>query len=148
MSKPHEKDLEELKDKYYRALADLDNLRKRAAIEREEIITFANESLIVALLPIVDSFDRAFGSFQKSASSEEIIKGIALIKKQLEDTLAKCGVSPIDALGKSFDPNYHEAVMKKSSGEHEDETVIEVLQKGYMLRGKVIRPAMVIVSEK
>jgi molecular chaperone GrpE len=141
-------ELEELKNKYLRTLADLDNLRKRSAQEREDIISFANETLILALLPVMDSFDRAFESMQKIKTDEEVLKGIGLIKKQLEDALAKAGVCPIDAVGVEFDPNRHEAVMKKKSEEQEEGTVIEIAQKGYALCGKVIRPAMVIISEK
>ena len=149
-NKLSEKDgeIEEHKNKYLRALADLDNFRKRSVIEREEIITFANETLIAALLPIIDSFERALQSFQKVETNEEILKGIALIKRQFEDALSKAGVAPIDALGKEFDPNYHEAVMKKKSKDHPEGTVIEVMQGGYTLHGKVIRPAMVIIGEK
>jgi len=142
------KEIEEYKDKYFRALADLDNYRKRAAIEREEIITFANEALVVAMLPIIDSFDRAMDSSRKSGSTEEVIKGVALIKRQLEDTLNRAGVIIIDAAGKKFDPNLHEAVMKRKSPDHDEDTVLEVMQKGFTLHGKVIRPAMVIISEK
>lgn len=146
--KPHEKEIEAIKDRYYRALADLDNLKKRSVIEREEIIAFANETLIGALLPIIDSFDRAFDSLQKLNASDEIIKGLALIKKQFEDVLTRCGVSEIDASGKPYDPNFHEAIMKKKSGDVPEGDVLEVAQKGYMLHSRVLRPAMVIISEK
>jgi len=141
-------ELEELKDKYIRVLADLDNIKKRAKIEREEIITFANEALILAFLPITDSFERALQSFNKTDSNEETIKGFALIKRQFEDTLQKAGVSPIEALNKPFDANFHEAVLKRKSDAHEEGTVIEVMQTGYTLHNKVIRPSMVIISEK
>jgi len=140
-------ELEELKDKYYRALADLDNLRKRFAIEKDELIKFSNETLIEALLPTIDSFERAFGSFKKENAAEETLKGIALIKKQLEDTLIKAGVAEIDAKDKDFDPNYHEAVMKKKIDGMKEGNIVEVLQKGYTLHGKVLRPVMVVVSE-
>ncbi len=145
--KDHGQELEELKEKYYRALADMDNMRKRTAIEKEETISFANEALILEILPIMDSFERAMDSFKDPEGPGEILKGTALIKKQLEDVLFKCGLSPIEALGKPFDPNFHEAVMKKASDEHAPGTVSEVLQKGYMLHEKVIRPAMVVVSD-
>lgn len=143
-----ENEIEELKEKYYRVLADLDNLRKRFAIERGEIIKFSNETLLEALLPTVDSFDRAFESFRKANMEEETLKGIALTKKLLEDTLAKAGVVEIDAQNKAFDPNYHEAVMKKKIEGRKEGDVLEVLQKGYTLHGKVLRPAMVVVSDQ
>ncbi len=141
-------EIEELKDRYFRAMADLDNFRKRAAAERDEIIAFSNTALIAAILPIVDSFERAIDSFRKTGVAEETVKGVALIKKQFEDVLEKAGVTMIDAIGKPFDPNLHEAILKKPSEEHEDQTVLEVAQKGYLLKGKVIRPAMVIISER
>jgi molecular chaperone GrpE len=146
--KPHEKDLKELEDKYYRTLADLDNFKKRAAVERDEIMTFANTALIAALLPIMDSFDRALPILDHPRGSEEMAKGVALIKKQFDDVLEKAGVTMIDALGKQFDPHVHEAILKKPSDSDEEGSVIEVAQKGYKLHGRVIRPAMVIISER
>ncbi len=140
-------ELEQLKDKYFRALADLDNLRKRSLKEREELLSFGNESLILELLPIADSFERAFKMREKDEKNEEIVKGIALIKKQFEDVLSRAGVSVIDALDKPFDPNLHEAIMKRASEGREQNTVLEVAQTGYTLNGKVIRPAMVVISE-
>lgn len=143
----HSKELDELKEKYFRALADLDNMRKRNALEKDEIISFANERLICELLPIVDSFGRAFSSLESSEQNKDVVNGIALIKKQLEDTLSRAGVSPIEAIGKPFDPNFHEAIMKRKEEGKDCDMVIEVAQEGYTLKGKVIRPAMVIISE-
>jgi molecular chaperone GrpE len=145
MRKAHE--IEELKDKYYRALADLDNFKKRALIEKEDTIAFANLTLIEALLPVLDSFERAFDLFKQAGQKEEDVKGIALIKKQFEDVILKAGVSQIEAQGKPFDPNFHEAVMKKKTEGASEGTVLEVLQKGYMMHNRVIRPVMVVVSE-
>lgn len=140
------KAIEELKNKYLRALADLDNFKKRAAIDRENFIRFANESIISEILPVLDGFDRAMQIFEKS-SAEETVKGIALIKRQLLDILKKSGVREVESVGKIFDPNFHEAIMKKES-EKPENTIIEEAQKGYILNGKLIRPAMVIVAAK
>ncbi len=142
---------EEQKNQMLRLMADFDNFKKRSAAEREEIICFSNETLILALLPILDNFDRAFAHAEECKGrdiSDELLKGFALIKKQLEDILSKVGLSRIDALGKKFDPVYHEAVLTRGSKEHPEGTVIEEMQKGYMLKEKVIRPTMAIVSKK
>lgn len=138
---------EEAKDRQIRALADLDNMRKRSAIEREELVLFANEALISALLPIVDSFERALSTFEKIGTQGEVLKGFALIKKQFEDVLVRAGVKAIDAVGKDFDPHFHEAIMKKRTEGAKDNLVLEVAQIGYTLNGKIIRPAMVVISE-
>jgi len=149
---PDEKDtkIEELKNQLLRLMADFDNFKKRAAAEKEEIAFFSNEALIIALLPIMDNFERAMdhaSSCNKEKVSEEFFKGFALIKKQLEDVLLKIGVCPIDCAGKPFDPNFHEAVITKAVEGLEDGTVAEEMQKGYTFRGKLIRPSMVIVSK-
>ena len=139
---PLGEELKETKNKLLRALADLDNYKKRAAAEKEDFARFANENLITALIPILDAFDRAM---QTDGADDKFLKGFALIKKMFEDTLEKFGVKEIDAMGKPFDPQYFEAIMKHDSDKPEN-TVIEVAQKGYTLNGKVIKPAMVIVS--
>ena len=140
------KELEEEKNKFLRALADFDNFRKRMAAEREEIIAFANETFITALLPIIDNFERALKK-ENQGSLEELTKGIALIKRQLEDTFEKLGVKVIESVCQPFDPILHHAIMTKESDNPEN-TVIEEMQKGYTLHGKVIRPAMVIISKR
>lgn len=137
------KEIEDLKNKYLRALADLDNYKKRANIEKEEIAKFSNGSLIKELLPVLDGFEKAI----EHAKSDELIKGIALIKKRIEDALAKFGVQEVEALGKKYDPNFHEAILIKES-DKEPGIVIEQMQKGYLMFGRLIRPAMVIVSKE
>lgn len=139
------KEAEDYKNKFLRALADFDNYRKRAAIDQENLVQFANENLIKEIIPALDSFDRALAS--EKTDGDDFVKGVHLVKKQLEDALVKFGVEKVEALGKPYDPNFHEAIMQKESGEKEH-TVIEEVQKGYLLRGKLIRPAMVIVSKK
>jgi molecular chaperone GrpE len=142
-----EKQLEEEKHKLLRALADLDNFKKRMAQEREEIVKLSNETLIVAMLPVLDGLERAIQATKGNNGAEEILKGIALVKKQFEDTIAKFGVETIETMGKPFDPHFMEAIMQKESGGPEH-IVLEEMQKGYTLFGKLIRPAMVIVSKK
>ena len=137
--------LKEKDNRLLRALADFDNYKKRTAIEREQFVQFANESLIADLLPTIDGFSRAIDAAEKAKAGEEMIKGLALIKRQFEDVLKKHGVLEIEALGKPYDPNIHEAILQK---EHEgpERVIIEEMQKGYTLHGRVIRPSMVIVS--
>ena len=139
--------LEEAKNKWLRALADFDNYKKRSQFEREQFVQFANENLIAELLPVIDGFKRAMDSTQKSRASEEMIKGLALIKRQLEDVLKKHGVEGIAALGKPYDANIHEAILQKEDPGPAN-VIIEEMQKGYTLHGRVIRPSMVIVSKE
>jgi len=136
------------KNKLLRSLADLENYKKVMAKEREEMIKFSNETLIVSLLPIIDSFDRALAQAEKNGDKEDIVKGLALIKRQFEDALVKFGVKQIEALGKPFDPAFHEAVIQKEDKEKQDGVVLEEMQKGYTLHGKTIRAAMVIVNKR
>ena len=138
--------LEETKNKWLRALADFDNYKKRSQFEREQFVQFANENLIAELLPVIDGFKRAMDSAQKSRASEEMTKGLALIKRQLEDVLKKHGVEGIAALGKPYDANLHEAILQKEDAGPAN-VILEEMQKGYTLHGRVIRPSMVIVSK-
>jgi molecular chaperone GrpE len=139
-------ELEENKNKLLRALADFDNYKKRSALEREQFVQFANETLIADLLPILDGFSRAMLAVEES-KTEEIIKGLALIKRQFEDGLKKHGVLAIESLGKPYDPELHEAILQKEDSGPEG-VVIDEMQKGYTLHGRVIRPSMVIVSKR
>ncbi len=128
-----------------RVQADFDNFRKRTAQEREDWSRYCSMRLATNLLPVLDNFERAL-----SAGGQDIkqfMEGMELIYKQLKAALEKEGVQAMDAVGKEFDPNYHEAVMQASSEEHPDNTVIEEFQKGYLLGDRVIRPAMVKVAK-
>ena len=141
-----EKQIEEDRQKLLRALADLDNYKKRMAQEREEIVKLSNEGLIVAMLPVLDGMERAFKTIKPNKENEEILKSLALIKKQFEDTLIKFGVQTVDAAGKPYDPHFMEAIMQQES-DGPEHIVLEETQKGYLLYNKLIRPAMVIVSK-
>ena len=146
-SEPVRDELADCKNKLLRALADFDNYRKRMAVEREQFVQFANENIIADTLPILDGFGRALEAAAKMKAGEEMHKGLALIKKQLEDVLKKHGVTEIEALGKHYDPNFHEAILQKEDKGPEG-MILEEMQKGYALHGRVIRPSMVIVSKK
>ena len=135
-------------DRLLRMAAEFDNYKKRSTREREEYIKYANEALIKELLPVVDSCERAISSAKTTEEIEALVEGVELIFKQLHSVLEKRGVSYIEALDKPFDPNYHEAVMTASDSDREDNTVVEELQRGYILNDRVIRPSMVKVTKK
>ncbi|MFA5840442.1 MAG: nucleotide exchange factor GrpE [Candidatus Margulisiibacteriota bacterium] len=139
--------LAEQKNLYLRALADFDNFKKRSALDKEQFVLFATEKIVTDLLPIIDGFGRAIDSATKGNSPDELIKGLAMIKRQIEDTLKKHGVTEIEAKQKAYDPHFHEAILQKEDAGPEGIN-IEELQKGYTLNGRVIRPSMVIVSKK
>lgn len=128
-----------------RVQADFDNFRRRTVQERDDLMKYCSMRLAANLLPVLDNFERAMSSAGNEAA--QLKEGIELIYRQLRDALEKEGVKPMDAVGKEFDPNFHEAVMQAPSEEYPDNVVIEELQKGYMLADRVIRPAMVKVAK-
>lgn len=141
-------ELEEKNTRLMRLQADFDNYRKRVEKEKIEIIKFASVELIEKLLPVLDNFDRAIAEENKRDSKDKsFFEGVELIQKQLIDVLKSEGLSEIDALEKDFDPNYHNAVQQLESDKHDSNKVIEVYQKGYQVKEKVIRPSMVVVSK-
>lgn len=133
-------------DRYLRAVAELDNLKKRTQREREEYIRFANESLLRELLPVLDNFDRALEAARAAAETESVVAGVELIQRELLKALEKFGVTPYSALGQPFDPERHEAVQRVVRPGAPDMTVVEETQRGYLLNGRVLRPAMVVVA--
>ena len=134
---------EALNAKYLRLMADFQNFRRRTEKEKNDIYAFANEKIVSELLNVIDNFERALAMAEEGDSFAE---GIRLIFKQLQGVLEKSGVAEIEALGQDFDPNFHNAVMMEDSTEYESGKVTEVLQKGYMLNNKVVRPSMVKVA--
>ncbi len=123
--------------------ADFDNYRKKFDKEKEDIIKLANENLIKELLVVVDDFERSLIQIQ----DEEIKNGLLLIYKNLIKILEKHGLKKIESIGKKFDPNYHEVLMKENS-DKEDGMILEELTKGFILKSKVIRPSQVKIAEK
>lgn len=138
------KEEEELNTKYLRLAADFQNYRKRTEKEKSDIYAYANEKIVVELLNVIDNFERAL---DHKDSNDSFAEGMDMIFKQLKGVLEKSGVEEMAAAGESFDPNFHHAVLTGASEEHESGKVIQVLQKGYLLNNKVIRPAMVKVAE-
>src|SRR5205085_8403836 len=134
-------------EKFLRTLADFDNYRRRTRQEMEDASRFANQKLITELLPVLDNFERALQHSEGEGGGEAVREGVLLIHKQLYDTLAKHGLEPIEAVGKPFDPQYHEAIMRVEAGpELEPGTVAEELRKGYTLHGRVLRASLVKVA--
>ena len=140
-------ELEETKDKFLRGLADFDNYRKRVTREREQLVRCANEDLIKRMLEVVDNLERALAAASETKDLEGFKKGVELIYEHLKEVLTKEGLCPIACLGEAFDPNFHEAVMALEKEGEEPEKVIEEIQKGYTLDGRVIRPSKVVVSK-
>lgn len=134
-----------LYDRLARLQAEFDNFRKRQARENAEFRDYALTNSIRELLPILDSLDRAL---QAHPEAQEFRKGIELIDKQFHDALAKLGVEPIDAKGQPFDPNLHQAIQMVDSPSVEENHVVDELQRGYRIKDRLLRPAMVTVSKK
>ena len=134
---------EALMAKYQRLMADFQNYKRRTEKEKSDIYAYANEKLILGLLEVIDNFERAVLS---ETADEKYAEGMEMIFKQLKGVLEKSGLEEIKALGEGFDPNFHNAVMTEYNDQFESGSVTEVLQKGYTLNGKVIRPSMVKVN--
>ena len=134
-------------DLYLRALAELDNFKKRAARDKEEYSKFALLPLIKKLLPVIDDLERALAQFSNSKDLEGLSKGVEIITRSLQEIIKNEGVEPIEALGQDFDPQYHQPLIVEESGEHPENTIIEEFQTVYILHGRVIRPSLVKVSK-
>ena len=137
---------EQESERYMRLMAEFQNFKRRAAREKTDIHAYANEKIISELLPVLDNFERALDT--KSDDMEGYVKGMELIFTQLRTALEHAGLEEIPAMGEEFDPNVHNAVMTEDSDEHDDGKISKVLQKGYKLNDKVIRPSMVAVVRK
>lgn len=131
-------------EKYTRLMADFQNFRKRTEKEKADVYSYANEKIMTDLLAVLDNFERALAS---ECKDEAYADGMKMIFKQLSDILTASGLEEIDAVGQDFDPNFHHAVLTDNNDDFDSGKVTEVLQKGYKLNGKVIRPSMVKVNE-
>ncbi len=138
--------IEELTDKYKRTFAEFDNFRKRTEKEKASMYEIGAKDIIRKILPVVDNFERGFKVVSEEEKNTPFAEGMDKIYKQLLTTLNDCGVSEIEAEGKEFDPNLHNAVMHIEDEAYGDNEVIEVLQKGYMYKESVVRHSMVKVA--
>jgi len=137
---------EQESERYMRLMAEFQNYKRRAAKEKADTLQYANEKIVAELLPVLDNFERALNT--DGGDLEAYAKGMELIFEQLRTALGNAGLAEIEAMDKEFDPNVHNAVMTETLEEAEDGVITKVLQKGYKLRDKVIRPSMVAVNKK
>jgi molecular chaperone GrpE len=137
-------------DRLLRTTADFDNFKKRAAREKQDAIKYATESLLQKVIPVLDNFEMALAAAQNSSASDikSLQDGVAMIHAQLKSTLTEAGLEEVDATGKPFDPNMHEAVSQQESDKVAEGHVLQQLRKGYKLRERLLRPATVIVAKK
>lgn len=131
------------RDKYVRAIADLENFKKRVTKEREELLRYRYQDLLRDLIPILDNFDRALSNTEESGS---FLDGMVLVRKLLDDLLVTYGLERIDTTGYLFDPYVHEAVGQRPSEEYESGVVIEEVSRGYIYQDRLLLAAKVIVS--
>lgn len=161
----HEKDTEQEKDKapaaesaeakaadqhdqLLRLKADFENTKKRLERDKGEAIKFANELLLVEILPIVDNFDRAMESLAQGHDPEKVKQGLKIAQEELHKILEEHGVEVVKSVGEPFDPNRHEAVAMVDSADAKEGTVMDEIQKGYLLNGRLIRPSKVRIAQQ
>lgn len=135
-------------DRLLRVSAEFENYKKRTAREMAEFKKYANQSLLRELLPIIDNLELAIKAAAKAADATDacLLDGVELTRKEILKVFESFHVEPIDALGKPFDPNFHEAVMREESDEHPENMVVNELQKGYLMHDRLLRPSMVVVA--
>jgi molecular chaperone GrpE len=142
-----EKETKDHYDRLLRMAADFENYKKRAVKEKEEWTKFANEDLMKAVLPFIDSLEKAVTHAEKAGNAaNDLIEGLKLTHQQLLQALSKFGLSPVESLGKPFDPSVHEAMMLVETDQHEPNHVVEEFRKGFLLNDRLLRPATVSVS--
>lgn len=139
-------DLDHFRDLALRSQADFDNYRKRATREKDEAIKYANSSLLERLIAIVDNFELGLSAAKAEGESSPIYSGMSMVLKQLTDFLAENGLQAIDAEGKKFDPNLHEAIAHEPSSSVPEGDVIRQMRRGYKLKDRLLRPSTVVVS--
>jgi molecular chaperone GrpE len=143
-------ELDQWHDRFLRKAAEFENFRKRSERERAESAALTKSSVLAEFLPIMDACERALRSFDEGGEQpgrlQSYREGVELLFKQLGDTLTRLGVVAVESKGKKFDPHLHEALVHLETKEHEDNTVIEELRRGYLLRGRLLRPAQVVVA--
>jgi molecular chaperone GrpE len=134
-------------DRYLRQVAELENFKKRANREKDEAIRFANEALVKDLLPVVDNLERAIAHAKDGGNGRPLVEGVEMVLRGFFDILAKHGVVAISAIGQPFDPKKHEAMAQVESATYDPNTVVEEYHKGYLLRDRLLRPALVSVAK-
>jgi len=138
--------LEERQDRLMRALAETDNVRRRAQRDREDYVKYATEALLRDIIPVIDNLDRALNAARAAGESGTVVSGVELIQRELLRVLEKAGLSRYSAVGERFDPTRHEAIARVVSVDRPADTVVQETAAGYLLGGRVLRPAMVVVA--
>jgi molecular chaperone GrpE len=145
--KTTEEEAKQSYDRYLRVSADFENYKKRSAREMDDFRKFANQSLVKELLPIVDNLELAIKSAQENKNVDNcLLEGVDLTLKEILKIFEKYNVKPIEALGKTFDPRYHEAVMREETDKHPENVITNEMQKGYLIHDRLLRPSMVVVA--
>src|SRR6266403_4492808 len=139
-------DLDRFRDLALRSQADFENYKKRSAREKEEAIKYANSSLLEKLIAIVDNFELGLEAARAEGEKSPVFSGMSMVLKQLMDFLADSGLQPIDATGRKFDPNLHEAIAHEPSAEFPEGVVIRQTRRGYRMKDRLLRPSSVVVS--
>jgi molecular chaperone GrpE len=139
-------DLERFRDLALRSQADFENYKKRSAREKEEAIKYANTSLLEKLVAVVDNFELGLEAARAEGEKSPIFSGMSMVHKQLMDFLGDSGLQPIDAAGRKFDPNLHEAIAHEPSDDVAEGTVIRQTRRGYRMKDRLLRPSSVVVS--
>ena len=143
-----ELEVQEWKDSYTRKLAEFQNFSRRKENELAEFKKYASEEIILKVLDNVDNLERAIDSTKESKNFDSLVEGVDMIRKNMKNLLVDEGVEEIEAEGKTFDPYEHQPMMTETLEEVENDTILQVFQKGYKLKGKVIRPSMVKINKK
>jgi molecular chaperone GrpE len=141
-------ELKEKNDQLLRHVADMENFKKRLERERADLREYANESLMKELLPVVDNLELALNHGRQQESGSALLEGVENVLKGFLQVMTKFGVTPIQAQGEKFDPAFHNAVMQQEDDTAPDQTILQELQKGYLLKNRLLRPAMVVVARK
>ncbi|MFH1139530.1 MAG: nucleotide exchange factor GrpE [Pseudomonadota bacterium] len=140
---------DKFRDLYLRSQAEMENMKRRLEREKTDFFKYANHSLVKDLLPVLDNLERAVGhACSSGGAGDGLAEGIQLTIDGFRNVMERFGVKSISAVGEKFDPNFHEAVMQRESSEVEENTILEEVQKGYILNDRLVRPTMVIVSRR
>lgn len=137
----------ELREQMLRLKAEFDNAKKRLERDKQDSIRFANERLLADMLHIVDTFDRAMASLSEGHDPDKVRKGLEIANEELHKILERYGVQPVQSVGRPFDPNLHEAVAEVEDAAHKSGTVVDEVQRGYVLNGRLIRPSRVRIAK-
>lgn len=146
---PIEKEEVDYKSKYFYLAAEMDNLHRRNNNEREKLLKYGNEKVLSSLVEVVDNLDRTISALEKDDDDKvkNIVTGVNMVRKQFLDVLSQNGLSEVESLGKIFDPNFHEAMAQQPAEDKEDQEIITEFQKGYVLNGRLLRAAKVIIAK-